>query len=219
MLRGMKIVVFGASGQVGRVVVGQALARGYKVVAFVHSRNPFGDEPGLEVVQGDIYRGEDVRKAIAGCDAVVSCLGSWGRKTPEGNRNVLSAAMAQLIPAMREQKINRIITLTGAGASPPDKEMSAIAKLIMKLLAPFPAGKVFADGDRHMRLLMESGLDWTTIRSPVMSDNVGTDYTLKLKSGSTFPRVGREAVAASLLDQLESAEWREKAPALYPGKN
>jgi putative NADH-flavin reductase len=214
----MKVAVFGASGKVGRVVVRQALTRGYEVVAFVHSRNPFDDAPGLNVVQGDIYRGEDVRKAIAGCGAVVSCLGSWGRKTPEGNRNVLCSAMEQIIPAMREQKISRIITLTGAGAPPPDKDTSAFSKVIMKLLAPFPAGKVFADGDRHMRLLMESGLDWTTIRSPVMSDRPGTDYTLKLESGSTFPRIGREAVAISMLDQLETDEWIGKAPALYRSK-
>lgn len=214
----MRIVLFGASGKVGRVVARQALARGYKVVAFVHSRNPFGDEPGLEVVQGDIYSSEDVRKAISGCDAVISCLGSWGRKTPEGNRNVLSSAMKQIIPAMREQQISRILTVTGAGASPPDKEMSFFEKLILKLLAPFPAGKVFADGNRHMQLLMDSGLDWTTIRSPVMSARPGTEYHLELKAGNAFPTIGREAVVASLLDQLESHEWSGKAPALYRGK-
>jgi putative NADH-flavin reductase len=214
----MKIVVFGASGKVGRVVVRQALARGYEVVAFVHKNNPFGTEPDLEVCQGDIYRGEDVQKALEGCDAVVSCLGSWGRKTPEGNRNVLSSAMAQIIPAMREQNISRIMTLTGAGAAPPDRELSVFHRLIMKLLAPFPAGKVFADGERHMHLLIDSGLDWTTIRSPIMNDRQGTGYTLKLVNGSALPMVGREAVAASMLDQLESSEWSGKAPALFRDK-
>jgi putative NADH-flavin reductase len=207
----MHITVFGASGKVGRVVVRQALARGYDVTAFVHKNNPFIEEPGLKVVQGDIYSGEDIRKVIENRDAIISCLGSWGTK----HRNVLTTAMRSLIPAMREQKINRIITLTGAGASPPDRGMSAFHRLLMRLLAPFPAGKVFADGDQHMRLLMASDLNWTTIRSPVMSDRQGTDHTLKLAAGHAFPRIGREAVAASMLDQLESQEWSCKAPALY----
>jgi putative NADH-flavin reductase len=211
----MKIVVFGASGKVGRVLVHQALTRGYKVVAVVHKNNPFYAEPNLEVVTGDIYRGEDIRIAITGCDAVISCLGSWGRKTPSGNRNVLSSAMANIIPAMREQKINRIITLTGAGAAPPDRPMTFAQKLSMKLAAPFPAGKVFADGEQHMRLLMDSGLDWTTVRSPVMNGRSSTDYVLKDVAGSPFPTISREAVAASMLDQLDSAEWSRKAPALH----
>jgi putative NADH-flavin reductase len=213
----MKIVVFGASGQVGRVVVRQALERGHKVVAFVHKNNPFEPADNLEVVTGDIYRGEDARKVVTGCDAVVSCLGSWGRKTPDGNRNVLSAAMANIIPAMREQKINRVITLTGAGAAPPDRPMTFIQKLSMKLAAPFPAGKVFADGEHHMHVLMESGLDWTTIRSPVMNSGSSKAYVLKDGAGSPFPTIGREAVAASMLDQLESSEWSRKAPALSRG--
>jgi len=211
----MKIAVFGASGKVGRQVVWQALARGHKVVAFVHNNDPFGEEPNLKVVKGDIYSSKDVRKAIKGCKAIVSCLGSWGRKTPSGNRNVLSTAMEQLIPAMREQKISRIITLTGAGAAPPDRPMVDSHKLLMKLLSPFPAGKVFADGERHMRLLMGSDLDWTTIRSPVMNDSPNTFYTLKDEAGRAFPRIGREAVAASILDQLETDEWVGKAPTLF----
>lgn len=208
----MKVTVFGASGKVGRVVVRQAIARGHEVTVFVHKNNPFADLPSVQIVQGDIYSGEDVRKAIAGSDAVISCLGSWGTK----HRNVLTTAMQSLIPAMREQKISRIITLTGAGAPPPDQRLSAFHRLLMMLLSPFPAGKVFADGEQHMRLLLESDLDWTTIRSPVMSDHEGSGYTLKLEAGRTFPRIGREAVAASMLDQLESDEWARKAPALYP---
>ena len=108
IIRTMKIVIFGASGKVGRVVVRQALDRGYDVVAFVHKNNPFGDDARVQVFQGNIYSGEDVINTITGCDAVVSCLGSWGTK----HRNVLTSAIEQLIPAMHEQNINRIITLT-----------------------------------------------------------------------------------------------------------
>jgi putative NADH-flavin reductase len=206
----MRIVVFGASGKVGRVLVRQALEREYDVTAFVHKNNPFVEEPRVHVVKGDIYSGEDIRLALQGSKAVISCLGSWGTK----HRNVLTAAMQSIIPAMVEQRISRIITLTGAGAAPPDKELSAFHKLLMKVLKPFPAGKVFADGEEHMRLLLRSELDWTTIRSPIMSNRNGKEYTLKLENGTTLPTVGREAVAASMLDQLKRSEWSRQAPAL-----
>lgn len=211
----MRITVFGASGKVGRIVVRRALERGYQVTAFVHKNNPFDDVADLHIVTGDIYSGDDVRKAIADSDAVLSCLGSWGQKTPQGNRNVLSAAMERIIPAMTEHHIDRIVTLTGAGAAEPHQEMSGGHKLMMKILAPFPVGKVFADGERHMHLLLDSPLDWTTIRAPVMNGRPEAAYTLKLEAGGAFPTVSREAVAASMLDQLESDQWSHQAPALF----
>src|SRR4051812_42365964 len=100
----MQVTVFGASGKVGRLVVAEALQRGYSVKAFVHSRNPFEDSPKLKVVKGDVYDSDDVAKALRGSDAVISCLGSWGSK----RRDVLSSAMRMIIPAMTEQKIGRI---------------------------------------------------------------------------------------------------------------
>ena len=92
------MTVFGASGKVGRLVVMQALKRGYSVVAFVHSHDPFVATTNLRVVKGDIYNADDVGKALKGSEAVISALGSWGTK----NRNVLSSAMKVVIPDMDE---------------------------------------------------------------------------------------------------------------------
>ncbi len=208
ILRAMTITVFGASGKVGRLVVAEALRRGMTVRAFVHSSNPFGERPKLTVIKGDVYGGDDIAKALAGVDAAVSCLGSWG--TPK--RNVLSTAMQAVIPAMQAQKISRIVTLTGSGALAPDKRAGLTHAIFMHLLAPFPAGKVFADGEEHMRLLAASNLDWTTIRSPVMNRQSGAGYTLTGTSLNHLRAVTRQSVANCLLDQLGDTAWLRRAP-------
>lgn len=206
----MTITVFGASGKVGRLMVAEALRRGLNVRAFVHSQNPFDDTAGLTVIRGDIYRGDDIAKALDGADAVVSCLGSWG--TPR--RNVLTAAMRSIIPAMQQLGITRIITLTGSGALAPDKRPSALHRLFMRLLAPLPAGKVFADGEQHMKLLAASDLAWTTVRSPVMRSGIDPQYELAGSGGAPIPRVNRSAVVAAMLDQLASRDWLRQAPVI-----
>ena len=207
----MQITVFGASGKVGRRVVELAIARDYTVIAVVHEHDLFVGTPNLIVQKGDIYRGEDVARAIKGSDAVISCLGSWSTK----KRNVLTAAMEQIIPAMQQQKITRIVTLTGSGANPPDQKPGAAYRLMMKLLAPFPAGKVFSDGEKHMKLLAVSDLDWTTLRSPVMNNFGKNHYAINLKAGSPLVTIKRQAVAEALLDQLETKEYLRQAPILH----
>jgi putative NADH-flavin reductase len=215
----MTIIVFGASGKVGRRVVAEALQRGITVRAFVHSQNPFDDEPNLEVTKGDIYRGEDVAQVLKGTDAVVSCLGSWGQKTAHGNRNVSTAAMQAIIPAMQAQKITRIVTLTGSGAVAPNVKRHAHYRLFMWLISPLPVGKVFADGEQHMRLLAASNLDWTTIRSPIMNNMDGIGYRLMMRELNHFRTISREAVAKCMLDQLESHEWLRRAPVIRRAHN
>jgi len=210
----MQITIFGASGKVGRLVVAEALKHGYDVVAFVHSHNPFENGAHLTVVQGDIASAEDVAKALQGSDAVINCLGSWGRP----GRNVLTRAMDTIIPAMTEQKIQRIISLTGHGADAPDVVPSFSHKLMMKALSPFPAGKVFRDGEEHMHLLAMSSLDWTVLRSPIMKNGSDGAYHLADKPGFPLKRITRTAVVSAILNQLETDVYLQQAPVVNPGK-
>lgn len=214
----MQITVFGASGKVGRLVVQGALERGYKVVAVVHKHDPFEKTDKLRVVKGDIYSGQDVTKAIKGSRVLVSCLGSWGRKTPSGNRNVLTSAMLEILPAMKAQKIERIVTLTGSGALAPDAPRTWAHRWFMRLMTPFPAGKVFRDGEDHMKLLRGSGLAWTTIRSPIMNNRHGNSYALGTGNGNHYLTISRQAVANAMLDQLESLQWLHQAPVIRRAK-
>lgn len=205
----MQITVFGASGRVGSLVVAEALRRGYQVTAFVHGKNPFVANKNLRVFDGDIYDESEVAAALQGSQAVISCLGSWKTK----RRDVLTTAMRHIIPRMQLQKITRIITLTGNGALAPAYKPGWLHRLVMAALAPFPAGKVFADGENHMRLLAASNLDYTTVRSPIMTSKRSTTYCLRLaKTGPALPTISRRAVVHCLLDQLTDTAYLRQTP-------
>src|SRR5664279_3212065 len=72
----MRVLVIGASGKTGHEVVRQALAVGHEVTAFVRdpSRLQVRD-PRLTVVRGDARSVDDLRRALAGQDAVISTVG------------------------------------------------------------------------------------------------------------------------------------------------
>ncbi len=205
----MRITVFGASGKVGSLVVEEALRRGYEVTAFVHRHTLSAPSGNLAVATGSVYNEADVQKALRGSDAVISCLSSW--HAPQ--KNVLTAAMERIIPAMREQNIARIVTLTGVGLQ---ERPGRLYKTALRLLPFLPvAGKVFADADRHVRLLRQSGLAWTTLCSPVMSNLGRGTYRLETRQRLFLPTVSRKAIAAALLDQLDDRTYINRVVAIY----
>jgi len=79
------IVVYGASGRVGEVIVDEALQRGHDVVGV--SRNPDSlaiEAPNFSAVQGDVTSLESMLEIITGVDAVVITVRGIGPgNTPE----------------------------------------------------------------------------------------------------------------------------------------
>ncbi len=77
----MKVCIVGASGKLGRYMVRHALDRGYEVVGVCRERSVeklagFGDR--ITVVPGPTNDREVIRKAVAGCDGVLTVLVPWG---------------------------------------------------------------------------------------------------------------------------------------------
>jgi putative NADH-flavin reductase len=203
----MQITVFGASGRVGVRVVELALKKGYTVVAFVHSRNPFQGTPRLIVHQGDIRNPRDVEAALKHSKAVVSCLGSWHSK----RKDILSTAMRVIIPEMQAHRIRRIVTLTGADALAPGETPHGSHKLA-HILLKIGARKVLGDGEVHMQLLSQSKLAWTTIRSPIMNNFGKRGYRLGFHAISPLATIRRQAVARALVAQIIRPDYVGKAP-------
>lgn len=207
--------MFGASGKVGREVVAVALTRGHEVVAFVHRHNPFADEAGeawLRVITGDVSDPAAVSGAIAGSEAVISCLGSWGTK----DKNVVSTGMRTIIPAMERAGVRRLVTVTGAGAQWSGDRPGLVERAGHCLLG-LAAAKILRDGEEHLRLLAASSLDWTAVRSPVMRSAGPTGYRLTRRPPWPLATIPRAAVARCLVDLAGQAAQVEEADLVAQG--
>lgn len=205
----MKIIVFGANGKVGRLVVHKLLGAGHVVVAFVHRHTPERPHENLTVFEGDIYDRQAVARAMQGCEVVISTLGSWG--TPK--QDILTTGMKHIIPAMKEQGTSRIVSLTGSDARWSRDELTLthrVSHLLLMLIAP----KVLQDGETHLELLSSSGLDWTVLRSPVMNESSGTGYRLSEHRPPPWATINRHAVAQAIYDECLAESQRGTSPYL-----
>jgi len=203
----MNLVIFGSSGEVGRILVQLCLDNGHNVTAVTHRSNPFEHHSNLTVMNGDIHGYEDVKAAVQGNQVVLSTLGSWGTKS----KDIVASGTANIIKAMAAQQIRRVITLTGEGALLPGQKLSPLKSLVRAGIS-LTHGKILHDGERHIELLLGSGLDWTVIRSQIMTSGDSKDYRLA-NNVSTLPSlVSRRAVAQSMYDQITRTDYIQQAP-------
>lgn len=207
----MKLVIFGATGKIGRHLVRQALEEGHEVTAFVRSPEKLGKpEKNLRVKQGDVLDPAAVKDAVRDQDGVLCVLGM-----PLMNKDGLRAKGTEIIiDAMEETGVKRLVCLSGLGAGDSWNVLPLHYKYI---IFPLLMRRVFADHERQEDLVKASGLDWTLVRPGNFTDGARTghyrhgfteaDATLKLK-------VSHADVADFILKQSNDNTYLRQAACL-----
>jgi putative NADH-flavin reductase len=115
----MKIVLFGASGRFGQIIMKQALDAGHIVTAFARSPSKVKiDHPNLTLFQGDATDAGAVEKTISGQDAVISALGP--SRPPEPH--MMETAAKNIVAGMKKHGVTRLVSTAGAGVRQPEDE-------------------------------------------------------------------------------------------------
>ena len=112
----------------------------------------------LGVAKGDILDFESVQKAVAGQDAVLSAL---GHKKFFLKTTVLSVGTKNIIRAMNEHKVMRLICITSLGTNDSRFRLGLYYTLFV---IPFIVFFYFKDKAKQEKLIRESNLLWTIVR-------------------------------------------------------
>lgn len=209
----MNIVIFGATGSIGRHLVDQALAQGHRVTAF--SRNPVAPahtHRNLKLHAGDVLDPDAVSAAVAGQDAVLIALGA-GRKG-----SVRAPGTKNVIDAMMRHGVKRLVCETTLGAGDSRDVLNFFWKRIMFGLLLRPA---FADHQRQEDRVTASELDWVIVRPAAFTDGPATGEYKEgfpaTEQNLTF-RISRADVAEFMLRQLADDTWLRRTPGLSYAK-
>ena len=163
----MKVIVFGATGQTGRLVCQQALKAGHEVTAFGRSAEKLAAiDPNIAPFQGNAMQPESVAKGIAGKDAAIVCLGSNNLK----DTTTLTTGTDNVIEGMKAHGAKRLIVLSAAGVSESWQQISWLSKLLFKTLLR----NLFADHHAQEALVEQSQLNWTIVRAAVLNNKPAT---------------------------------------------
>jgi len=160
----MKVIVFGATGSVGRLAVEHLLAAGHQVTAFARRPERLDlAHPQLQRHAGDAMDLASVSEAVAGHDCVVVTLGAGASRSSR----VRSVGTGNVIQAMRQHGVKRLICQSTLGAGDSWSNLNFVWKRIMFGLLLRPA---FLDHERQEAMVRDSGLDWTLVRPSAFTD-------------------------------------------------
>ncbi len=207
----MRMIVFGATGKVGRHLVDQALKEGHDVAAF--SRNPRKSDQSsknLEVVQGDVLDPASVNKAVQERDVVVCAVGM-----PLLNKDGLRAkGTNNIIRAMESAGVKRLVCLSAFGTG---DSRDALPFHYRYLLAPLVMRRMYCDHSLQESHVKNSSLDWVIVRPAHFVDGEHTgqykngfgvgDETIKLK-------ISYADVADFMLKQVADNTYLRATPSL-----
>lgn len=204
----MRILVIGASGGTGRLLVGQALAAGHQVTAFVRdpARLPL-THASLRLVVGDAMRPGSIDPAVAGHDAVLCTLGAKpegvDRQRGQPGVPVCSVGTRHLIEAMQSAGVRRLVVESSA----PCGESAATGRWPAPWVVRTVLREVMADKEVQEAAVRASGLDWTIVRPVKMHDGPRTDR-VQVGAGVRWglaSTVSRADVAAVMLQTVTDA--------------
>lgn len=206
----MKVIIFGASGGIGKFAVQHALEKGYDVKAFL--RNPSKltiKHKNLTIIQGGINNYNDIKNAIFDCDAVIWCIGIPMKRykhmeSLDGHKNLLKA--------MNECGIKRLIDW-----ATPSVRFKKDKKSFITVVPGFMAGILFPMAKKEIiyiaDMITASKLKWTIVRFMAPKD---TPFTGNVKVGFGDTKmsfnISRADIGAFMVEQLSNKSYEYSMP-------
>ena len=184
----MRIAIFGANGQTGRLATRQALDAGHTTIAVTRRPDdfPFTD-PALTIACADVHD----------ADAVLSALGVPFTREPV---NTYSRGTANIVAAMQSSGVIRLVVVSSTGAYPaPGRTGAPFALRLFEPVITKTIGKTVYDDIRLMEsVVRDSDLDWTIVRSSGLFD---LPYVTEYVAGEVDP-VGAFTSRSDLADYV-----------------
>ena len=205
----MKVLIIGATGSTGRVLMREALEQGHEVTAL--ARNPSALAPEdhrPRVLQGNALDASEVEAAVAGQDAVLSALGTRSTRPT----TLFSQSTHNLISAMNKHGVRRLVCITGIGAG---ESKGHVGFLYDRIMLPFVVKNIYEDKNRQEEAIKQSDLEWVIVRPARLTDEAAKgEYRVYLGGSYTAKTISRADVAAFMLAQLTDETYVHKMPVI-----
>jgi putative NADH-flavin reductase len=178
----MRVLVLGATGGIGNLLLEFATARGHEVTAFVRSPQKIAlKSERLRVVPGDLLHAEQLAQVLLGQDVVLSAFGpaTLRRVTTRGE---FGTALAT---AMERSGVRRAVVVSSGLLF---EEQNTIGKLLRGTFFR----NLLPDMTAMEATLEKDGLEWTIVRPPRLTNG---PLTKELQCGRWAPAEGDDRLA------------------------
>lgn len=207
----MRIALFGASGKTGKEFLRKALSANHKVKALARTpeKIPLDRHAELTVVEGNVLNETDVAETISGTEVVLSLFGH----VKDSPKWLQTKGTKNIIGAMKNEGVKRVISLSGGGLPFPEKDRPKLPDLIIRTIMKLAVPTILNDAKAHAEVLKKSGLDWTIVRGPRLTEEPEKGaYRIGWVGVNASTEIGRADLADFLLTQLDDHRFVHQMP-------
>lgn len=177
----MKLAILGASGQTGRLVVDRAVDKGHQVIAGARQTAEIETgQPGATAIRTDVTDLSQVRTAVRGSDAVISCIGAPGYT--KDRVTIYSEGTATIIQAMKEEQVSRLVCVstTGVNSHISADETWLYRRIVMPMLLRM--GRTgYEDNALMEQIVHDSDVSATIVRAGGLFDSTDSPTTYEVR--------------------------------------
>jgi putative NADH-flavin reductase len=215
----MHILILGATGRTGRILLNEALNRGHRVSIVVGHKGSLKTDPGLiDVHEGTPLNKFTLAEAMSGCEAILSTLNisrvsdfPWSKLRT--SKDFLSSSMKKILELANEKHISRIIITTAWGVAETKKDIPFWFRwLINNSNIRFP----YIDHEKQEEMLKHSDTNWTIVRPVGLTDSEREKEIQVSLNNIPKPslKISRKNVALFMLDVLENNLYNRQCPVI-----
>lgn len=211
----MKIVVFGATGIVGKAVVNEALSKGHEVTVLTrNARKVTTRHEHLHVVEGDVADENVVRAVLKGQEAVIQTLGIGGKGDGKPT-SVVSEANEVIMTEMKRMNVKRLVAISVVGAG---DSLTFLPWIYRELVLPVFMKwfqTIIDDKNRMEHMIRKSGLDWTIVRCTTVKDRPATGKVNATLDGKGLKfSISAADMAVFIVNQLTDNSFLKRNPTI-----
>lgn len=215
----MNVLLLGATGRLGKLILQELLSNGYHVTALVRYPDKIEiQNQQLKIVKGLPTDLSDLTTAITGCDKIIGALNisrtsdfPWARlRTP---KTLLSDTMKNIIALSANHKLQRVITCSAYGVAETRDHIPGWFKWFIDNSR---VGLAYQDHERQEELVRNSNLSWTIVRPAGLTNSTRTKPIIVSYHNRPKPKltISRLSVAQFMVAALKDDSLIGKSPVL-----
>jgi putative NADH-flavin reductase len=207
----MKIIIFGARGDVGRRLVKEAVMRGHQVTAVVRNESQINDIPsGVINVIGNVLTEEGMASLMQGHDLAISAL-----RPSDGQEELLVPLTRSILTGAEEASTRAIIVGGAASLKVPNANGHTV--LTAPNFLPEAVVPIATACQAQFELLQaQDDADWTYLCPPAMLTpgerkghyRIGSDTLAVDEDGNSA--ISMEDFAVAMLDEAENPKHQKQ---------
>ena len=202
-----KIAILGANGKAGKILVNEALEKGYQVKILTrNSTNTEKINENIETIIGDARNFSTIQDLLQGCSAVINAVGQ-----PKNESYIFSTVTKHILEAMKESKIKRYILISGGSLNVTGDQKGIVNKIgatLFKLFLP----KMMQDKYKELQIIQNSEVDWTIVRLPFVIEGNGIGSIKESLVDMPGIKIQNGDIVPFVIKQINSDRYVGKCP-------